>query len=174
MSSSYLPIRDHAPNLTATGASGTNKVPLAVYVMVALALIGIADASYVAQSTYTGRPLWCPIIDGCNTVANSPYARIIGVPLSYFGLVFYLGMLALAALLVVRPFSRALRVSAVLYAAIGVGSSIYFMYVQLSFIQAVCIYCLVSGITTLVLLVAAVWHARATLVRSMAIPQAFT
>jgi uncharacterized membrane protein len=67
-----------------------------------------------------------------------------------------------------------LRASVVLYAAIGVCSSIYFMYVQLSFIQAVCIYCIVSGITTILLLVAAVWHARATLVGSTAIPQAFT
>jgi uncharacterized membrane protein len=174
MSSSYLPIGDHAPKLAAGEAIGTNKVPLAAYLMLALAFIGIADAFYVAQATYTGRPLWCPIIDGCNTVANSPYARILGVPLSYFGLVFYLGMLGLAALLVVRPLSRALRVSAVLYAAVGVCSSIYFMYVQLSFIQAVCIYCIVSGITTILLLVAAVWHARATLVGSTAIPQAFT
>jgi uncharacterized membrane protein len=54
-------------------------------------------------------------------------------------------------------------VSVVLYAATGVCSSIYFMYVQLSFIQAVCVYCIISGITTVLLLVAAVWHFGATL-----------
>ena len=163
MSSSYVPTSDYVPNLKAAGASGTNKIPRAAYVMLALALLGIADAFYVAQATYTGRPLWCPIIDGCNTVANSPYARILGVPLSYFGLVFYLGMLGLAAMLVARPLSRVLCVSVVLYAVTGVCSSIYFMYVQLSFIQAVCIYCIISGITTVLLLVAAVCHFRAAL-----------
>ena len=168
MSSSYLPTSDHLPDLKAAGVSGTNKIPRAAYVMLALALLGIADAFYVAQATYTGGPLRCPIIEGCNAVANSPYARILGVPLSYFGLVFYLGMLGLAAILVARPLSRVLCVSVVLYAVTGVCSSIYFMYVQLSFIQAVCIYCIISGITTVLLLVAAVCHFRATLAGSAA------
>ena len=66
-------------------------------------------------------------------------------------------------MLVARPLSRVLRVSVMLYVVIGVCSSIYFMYVQLSFIQAVCIYCIISGITTVLLLVAAVCHFRAAL-----------
>jgi uncharacterized membrane protein len=145
----------------AAGASGMKKVPLAPYVMLALALIGIADALYVAQGSYTGQALWCPIIEGCNTVVNSPYARIFGVPLSYFGLVFYLHMFGLAALLAFDPLSRGLRLGALLYAVFGVGSSIAFMYIQLNFIQAVCIYCLFSAVTTLLLLMIAVWHLQA-------------
>ena len=157
----YLP-PSHPATVEAAGARATSHRPLAPYVMLALALIGIADAFYVGQATYAGRPLWCPVIDGCNTVANSPYARILGLPLAYFGLVFYLGMFAVAGLLAIRPFARALRLAAVVYAAIGVLSSIYFMYVQLGYIRAVCIYCILSAITTLLLLVAALWHFRAT------------
>lgn len=138
------------------------KAVLAPRVMLALAVIGIADAFYVAQASYTGRALWCPIIEGCNTVVQSPYARIAGVPLSYFGLIFYLYMLGLAALLALDPLSRGLRLGAVLYAALGVSYSIYGSYIQLSAIRAVCVYCLISAVLTVLLLVAACWHLRAT------------
>jgi|SRR5215467_3708699 len=81
----------------ATEISGSGKVTLPAYCMLALTLIGIAAALYVAKGNYTGRPLWCPIIDGCNVVVNSPYSRVFGVPMSYFGFIYYLYMFALAA-----------------------------------------------------------------------------
>lgn len=140
-----------------------NRVRKAPYVMLALALIGIVDAFYDSYAIYTGRPLWCPPpIDGCNIVANSPYARIVDVPLGYFGLIYYLYMFGLVALLALDPFSRGLRLGAVLYAATGVSFSIYFMYIQFTLIHAFCIYCLISAVLTLFLLVAAFWQFRAT------------
>ena len=148
-----------------------NHASTAPYFMLALALIGIIDASYDSYAIYTGQLLWCPPpIDGCNTVASSPYARIFGVPLGYFGVVYYLCMFGIAALLAHAPFSRGLRLGAVLYAAIGVSFSIYFMYVQRTFIQAFCIYCLVSAVLTLLLVIAAFWHLRATRVDAMPAP----
>ncbi len=71
------------------------KISLPAYSMLALAFIGIALALYVAHGNYTGQSLWCPILDGCNAVVNSPYSRVFGVPMSYFGFVYYLYMLAL-------------------------------------------------------------------------------
>jgi hypothetical protein len=58
----------------ATGVSGSEKVCFPAYTMLALTLIGIGIAVYVAQGNYSGDPLWCPIIDGCNAVVNSPSA----------------------------------------------------------------------------------------------------
>jgi uncharacterized membrane protein len=75
--------------------------------MVALTLVGIAVAVYVAKGNYTGQPLGCPIIDGCNFVVNSPYSRIFGVPMSYVGFIYYLYMFALAARLAFDPFKLA-------------------------------------------------------------------
>jgi uncharacterized membrane protein len=51
----------------------------------------------------------CPVIDGCNAVVNSPYSRVFGVPMSYFGFMYYLYMFALAARLAFEPFSNSLR-----------------------------------------------------------------
>jgi len=130
--------------------------------MLVLALIGVVDASYDSYAIYTGQLLWCPPpIDGCNTVASSPYARMLGVPVGYFGVAFYLCMSALAALLAAAPFSRSLRLCALAYGAIGVSFSAYFMYVQVNFIHAFCIYCLISAVLTLVFFVAALWQIRA-------------
>ena len=80
---------------------------LATYVMLALAALGIADAFYDSYAIYTGQPLWCPPpIDGCNIVAASPYAHILGLPVGYFGVAYYWCMFVLAAWLVAAPKSR--------------------------------------------------------------------
>ena len=133
------------------------------HAMMALALIGLAVAVYDSYMVYTGRSLWCPPpIDGCNEVAASPYARILDLPVGYYGVVFYLFMFCLAALLAFGPFSRGLRLGAALYACVGVLFSLYFMVLQLGFIRAFCIYCLVSAVTTVLLAIAAIVHARAS------------
>ena len=131
--------------------------------MLALAVLGLAVAFYDSFAIYNGQALWCPPpIGGCNEVANSSYARIFNLPVGYFGVVYYLTMFGLAALLACEPFSRALRFAALGYAALGVGFSIYFMVLQAAFIHSFCIYCFVSAITTVLLLVAAVSHFKAT------------
>ncbi len=83
-----------------------------------------ADAFYDSYAIFRGQLLWCPPpIDGCNTVVNSLNARIFDIPLGYFGLIFYLYMFALAALLVFDPFSRGLRSGRAAYARRHILSS---------------------------------------------------
>ena len=134
------------------------RQPLAPYLMLALALVGIADAFYLAHASYTGASLSCAIFEGCNTVARSAYSHVFGTPLSYFGVIFYLYMIGVAALLAYDPRGRGIRLGALLYAAVGVCYSIYFEYLQVFVIHAICIYCLASAILTLLLLGAAWWH----------------
>jgi len=131
--------------------------------MIALALIGLAVASYDSYAIFNGQPLWCPPpINGCNEVAASPYARIFDLPVGYYGVVYYLYMAGLAALLAYDPVSRGLKDGAVLYAALGVAFSLYFMVLQVSYIRSFCIYCLVSAVTTVLLAGTALAHWRAT------------
>lgn len=138
------------------------KPPLAPYLMLALAMIGIADAFYLAHASYTGSSLSCAIFEGCNTVAKSPYSHVFGTPLSYFGLIFYLYMVGVAALLAYDPRGKGMRLAALLYGAVGVGYSIYFEYLQVFVIHAICIYCLLSAILTLLLFITALVHFRKT------------
>ena len=92
----------------------------------------------------------------------SPYARIFGLPVGYYGVVYYLYMLAVAALLAYDPLSRGLRIGAALYAALGLLFSLYFMGLQFGYIHAFCIYCLISAVTTLLLSMTAVTHLTVT------------
>ena len=59
-------------------------------------------------------------------------------------------MLCLAALLAFDPFSR-VRAGTIIYAALGICFSVFVLYVQLNFINVLCIYCLVSAVTTFLL-----------------------
>jgi uncharacterized membrane protein len=139
--------------------------------MLALALLGLAVAFYDSYVIYNGGLLWCPPpINGCNEVAASPYARIFRLPVGYFGVVYYFYAFALAALLALDPISPALRWGAVLYAALGVAFSAYFMVLQVGYIRAFCVYCLVSALTTVLLAVAATVHLRAMPVERAAPP----
>jgi len=141
--------------------NATKMARHAPYAMMVLALIGLAVAVYDSYMIYIGQPLWCPPpIDGCNEVAASPYARILGLPIGYYGAVFYLYMFGLAALLAFDPVSRGLRLGAILCAGLGVLFSLYFMLLQVALIRAFCIYCLISAVTTLLLAVVAAVHAK--------------
>jgi uncharacterized membrane protein len=92
------------------------KVLPAPRLLLGLALVGLAVAYYDAYILYNGQQLWCPPpINGCNEVASSPYARIFNLPVDYFGVVYYLYMLCLAALLAYDPSSRGLRLAALIY-----------------------------------------------------------
>jgi uncharacterized membrane protein len=143
-------------------ASSIRRITFPVYAMLVLALIGIADAAYVAHGNYTGARLWCPILDGCNAVINSPYSRVFGTPMSYFGFIYYLFMFGLAARLAYEPSSNNLRFRAILYAALGAVSSVYFMYLQIGYIREICSYCLISAATSFLLLFATLWHLHVT------------
>ena len=134
----------------------------APFILMALALIGVTVAFYDSYSLYNSQPLWCPPpINGCNEVATSPYARIFGLPIRYYGVVYNLDMLGLAALLAYDPLAQGLRLGAVLFAALGILFSLYFMVLQIGTIQAFCIYCAVSALTTVLLTMTAAAHFRA-------------
>jgi uncharacterized membrane protein len=144
-----------------------NRSALAPSLMIAFALIGLAVALYDAYSIYNGQLLWCPPpINGCNEVAASPYARIFDLPVGYYGVVYYAYMFGLAALLAYDPLSSGLRIGAVLYAALGILFTLYFVVLQLGYIQAFCIYCLVSAVSTILLAVAAVSHLKVAPIRA--------
>ncbi len=111
-----------------------------------LALLGLADALYLANAALTHSVLTCDIagLSGCNVVAQSPYSRYFGVPLGVYGTVFYAVMLGIAFIARYRPSRGFDRIFSVL-ALGGALASVYFMYVQLAIIKAVCIYCLASA-----------------------------
>jgi uncharacterized membrane protein len=138
------------------------KVYLAPFYMLAAALIGLGDVLYLSYYQYLNLLPSCAI-GGCEIVLSSVYSKFLGVPLSYIGLVFYAYMLCLAALLIIEPRSRALRLAALAYGGIGFFLSLVFIfYIQLTLLHALCIYCALSALTTTALFGLAIWHWRET------------
>lgn len=121
-----------------------------VVLILALAFCGLADSAYLAQNEISGTPLICNVqnLNGCNTVANSPYSRLFGLPIAEYGVLFYGVLFVLAALELVL-FDQLLRRILQGAALVGVISSLYFTSVQIYFIGSFCTFCAVSAVITL-------------------------
>ncbi len=129
---------------------------MGVALILILAFFGLADSIYLTQSKLSGTPLLCDInnFSGCNIVAGSQYSNIFGIPLAEFGVLFYSILFILAALELVL-FDRLLRRVLQGLSLIGALASLYFVFVQLFLIGAFCIYCSVSAVITLLILILA-------------------
>ncbi len=127
-----------------------------VVLILILAFAGLADSAYIAQNEASGTPLLCNIqnFSGCNVVAASQYSHLFGIPLAQYGVIFYSIIFILAALEIVI-FDRLLRRVLQVASLIGLVSSLYFVFVQIFFIGAFCIYCSVSGLITLLIFILA-------------------
>lgn len=127
-----------------------------VILILFLAFCGLADSAYLTQHETTNTPLICNIqnLSGCNTVAQSPYSKVLGIPLAEYGIFFYAIVFALSALELVI-FDRLLRRVLQALAAFGVLASLYFTFLQIFVIGALCAYCLGSAVITLLIFVTA-------------------
>ncbi|MDO8566554.1 MAG: vitamin K epoxide reductase family protein [bacterium] len=119
-----------------------------------LAFFGLANSAYLAQQEASGKPLICNVqnFSGCNIVTESEYSKLFGIPIAEYGVLFY-GVLFVLAALELVIFDRLLRRVLQVMASIGVIFSLYFIFVQIFFIGALCIYCLASAAIAFLILV---------------------
>ena len=119
-----------------------------------LAFCGLSDSIYLSQNEIGNTPLVCDIeyLSDCNIVATSPYARLFGIPLAEYGIVFY-GVIFILASLELVFFNRFLRRILQVVSLIGIASSLYFTFVEIFVINALCIFCLISAFITLLILI---------------------
>ncbi|HRH24158.1 MAG TPA: vitamin K epoxide reductase family protein [Candidatus Paceibacterota bacterium] len=117
--------------------------------LILLALLGITDSWYLASHAATDTALVCDIgagLDGCNTVAQSPYSQFMGIPLAYFGVAFYTVLLILGALAFCFSPRRLLYKGIFALSVASALASVCFLFIQFFLIQAVCVYCIVSAV----------------------------
>lgn len=124
--------------------------------MGALALVGFADSSYLTADHYFALPLPCTITHGCEKVLTSSYAMVGPIPLAAFGIAFYLVTLFFALYLATAPaVSRAQKLALFGATVIGLLCSIAFESIQVFIIGAICQYCALSALVTLLLFLCA-------------------
>lgn len=114
--------------------------------------IGFLDALYLTVRHYQGLAVPCSVFEGCEIVTKSEYAIILGVPLALVGVLYYLGIFLLVVLYADQQKGSILRVIGHI-AVLGFIASLWFLYLQLFVIKALCIYCVISGIMATLLFV---------------------
>ena len=127
-------------------------------ILAALDLIGLFIAGYLAVVEVGGGVLVCGPLKGCETVAQSEYSRIAEIPVAVYGVVLSLTLLTLA-LAWWRTNFRGLLLLHYGLSLGGVIFEIYFMYIQIAVIRAVCVWCTSYGLSLILRFVVAliVW-----------------
>ena len=116
------------------------------WILAALDLFGLAIASYLAVVEVGGGVPSCGPLHGCETVAQSEYARIGGIPVAVFGVILSLILLTLALAWIRTDLPVLLDLHFGL-SLIGVIFEVYFLTLQVFVIQALCIWCTLYGLS---------------------------
>jgi uncharacterized membrane protein len=127
-------------------------------ILAVLDVLGLAIASYLSVVELAGAAPVCGPIKGCEEVARSEYSRIGGVPVAVFGVGLSLILLTLAVAWW-RTDLYGLLLAHYGLSLAGVIFEVYFMYVQVFVIHAVCIWCTSYGVSLILRFVVAfiVW-----------------
>ncbi len=120
--------------------------------MLAVSFLGFLDASYLTASHYLHFALPCSIINGCETVTTSVYSMLGPVPISLLGAVYYLVILVLLLVYFDNGSQKFLKYAAYL-TPIGLLTSIVLVYLQLFVIHALCLYCMGSALSSMLLFI---------------------
>ncbi len=115
-------------------------------ILAALDLVGLAIASYLSWVELHGALPNCGPLHGCEQVALSEYSRVHGIPVAVFGVGLSLALLVLAVAWWKSNDGRLLAIHYGLSLA-GVVFEIYFTYLELFVIGAVCVWCATYGIS---------------------------
>ena len=108
--------------------------------MTVLAAAGLAVAAYLTAVRLLGEAPACGPVRGCDTVAASEYATVVGVPVAVLGLGFSIVLTVLAVAWWRRGDRRALHASYAL-GLLGVAMVAYLTYLELFVIEAICVWC---------------------------------
>jgi len=129
-----------------------------------LALIGLYVAMYLwLYKLGIIGSLSCKI-GSCEKVNTSPWAVLFGVPVAFWGVLYYVGLFASACLCTVDRFAADRRAALLLAVLTGWGVlfSGWLTWLELAVIHAVCMYCVISAILVVVMFALSVAEVRAT------------
>jgi len=132
--------KDRNPRSTTRGSRGE----IIFYCAAALiALIGLAEATYLTVIFLTGETAVCGQSADCFKVLGSGYAKIAGIPVAGFGALAYFSVFTLATL-AAFDYSRARKLFT--WAVLAMFAvTLWLLFVQAFRLHAFCRYCLFSA-----------------------------
>jgi uncharacterized membrane protein len=123
-----------------------------------ITLVGLAVSIYLTVEHYTAATtLACPenSVINCAKVTSSSYSKIGSVPVALLGAIFFAGM-AVLCLPAAWRIGR-LDVVRIAGAVAGVVSALWFIWVELFRLDAICLWCTVVHVAAFALLGAVLW-----------------
>src|SRR5262245_27097570 len=118
-----------------------------LYAVVAIvAVVGLADATYLTVQALTGETLSCGGSPDCFRVLGSSYAKVGGIPVAMLGALAYFTAFTFATF-AAFGYARAPKFL-VLVAVAMFLSTLWLLYVQAFLLHAYCRYCLFSAAIT--------------------------
>jgi len=101
-----------------------------------LCVLGALISGYLLQSKILGSDLLCGV-SLCGVVNNSQYSQMFGIPVSAYGLLFYVSM----AILITFGYKRLFFLGSIA----GLLFSVYLTYIEAFVIYAWCQWCIMSA-----------------------------
>lgn len=132
-----------------------------LWLSIGLSLVGLGVSVYLTWVKLTGNTASCGTVGDCQSVNNSRYAEIGGLPIALFGALSYLVLLALLAIEYRRPqLAEGARLGVFGLSLIGTLYSAYLTYIEVAVLKAICPYCVVSAAAMTAVLILCVLRLR--------------
>ncbi|MBI1907857.1 vitamin K epoxide reductase family protein [Candidatus Uhrbacteria bacterium] len=122
------------------------------YAFLLVSFLGFLDASYLTQKHYSQTVIPCSITHGCETVTNSVYSQVAGIPVALLGALFYLAVF-LGTFAAMESGNRRLFGWVAKFTLAGLLASAWFVFAQLVLIKAICQWCMASVLTSTTLFI---------------------
>ncbi len=137
--------------------SSGSKVQYAWIISIGASLIGLIDSIYLTWIKLADKTAACSNIGDCESVNNSQYSEIAGIPIALLGAGAFLTIFLLLALEKRLPDqSTSLRMGVFGLSLTGTLYSVYLTYLEIAVLRAICPFCVVSAISIFVLLIVGV------------------
>lgn len=118
-----------------------------LYIAVAIvAVVGLADATYLSVQALTGETVGCGGSADCSQVLGSSYAKMGGMPVAMLGALAYFAVFTFATF-AAFGYSQAPKFLAMIAGAMFL-MTLWLLYVQAFLLHAYCRYCLFSAAIT--------------------------
>lgn len=137
-----------------SGVSSTmrhKEIPRAIIgLFLAASFAGFIDATYLAIKHFLNEPVLCSLLRGCEVVTTSSYATVGPIPVALLGAFYYL-IIFLVGIFYLDT-KNLIAVGILMHLPIaGFVASLWFVYLQLFVLRSICLYCMVSAGTSIVL-----------------------
>lgn len=118
-----------------------------------ISAIGISETTYLIRKRRASERPFCVIGERCYEVLSSKYNSLFfGIPNDILGLLFYITVAFLTALVVIGIGEiMVLVLLAKLVILTGVAISLALLYIQWRILRAWCFWCVVSAVTTFIM-----------------------